>query len=114
MWNLSSMRLGNKSTRTEQKGKFKKTLLFLKRIVFELIRNIMHQMKSLRDSFIPPQRAIHTLHYPGYVKRLQKERRIQAKRKNLHEKICMKTMPQPINIKMFNKNIEIFNCVSIK
>ena len=30
---------------------------FLKRINFELIRNIMHQMKSLRDSFIPPERA---------------------------------------------------------
>ena len=62
----------------------------MKRKNFEQIRNIMHQTKSLRDSFIPPQRAIETLHYTGYVIRLQKERRIQAKRKknarkNLHE-----------------------------
>ena len=63
-------------------------------------------MKSLRDSFIPPQSAIETFHYPVYVIQLQKERPIQAKRKNLHEKICTKTMSQPINIELFNKNIE--------
>ena len=60
----------------------------------------------MRDSFIPPQRAIDTFHYPGFVIRLQKERRTQAKRKNLHEKICTKTMSQPINITLFNKNNE--------
>ena len=35
-------------------AKFKKTLLILKGTNFKLIRNIMHQMKSLRGSFIPP------------------------------------------------------------
>ena len=43
-----------------KRAKFNKPLLFLKRINFELIRNIMHQMISLSDSFIPPQRAIET------------------------------------------------------
>ena len=66
----------------------------------------MHQMKSLRDYFTPQQRVSETFHYPGYVIRLQKERQIQAKKKNLHEKVCTKTMSQPINIKLFNKNIE--------
>ena len=72
------------------KGQYLIKHCFLKRINFELIRNIMHQVKSLRDSFIPPQRTIETFQYPRYVIRLQKERRIQAKRKNLHEKICTK------------------------
>ena len=69
-----------------KKVKSKENIAFLKLKKFELIRNIMHQMKSLRDSFISPQRAIETLHCPGYVIRLQKERRMQAKRKKLHEK----------------------------
>ena len=64
------------STRNEQKRqKFKKTLLFLKkRSKFELIRNITHQFKSLRESFIPQQRAPEAFHYPAFVIRLQKER----------------------------------------
>ena len=62
-------------------------------------------MKSLIDSFIPPPRTNETFHYPGYVIRLQKERRIQAKRKtiarkNLHENDV------PDNIKLLIKNIE--------
>ena len=44
----------------------------------------MHQIKTLKDSFIPPERWI-PCHYPGYFKRLQKERQLQVK-----EKICMK------------------------
>ena len=39
-----------------KREQFIKTLLFFlkkKRIIFELIRNITHQMKSLRESFIP-------------------------------------------------------------
>ena len=54
-------------------------------------------MKSLRESFIPQWRATEAFYYPGYVIRLQKEQQIQAKTKNLHEKLCTKTMsPQPI------------------
>ena len=93
------MRLGNKSARNGQKRqKFIKTLLFFrKRIKLELIRNITNQMKSLRESFIPQLRATEVFHYPGYVKQLQKERRRQAKTKNLHKKLCTKTMsPQSI------------------
>ena len=68
------MRLGNKSARNKQKRqKFIKILLFFKRIEFELIRNITHQMKSLRESFIPQYRATEAFHHPGYVIRLQKE-----------------------------------------
>ena len=62
-------------------------------------------MNSLRDSFISPQREIEAFHYPGYLIRLQKERQ-GAKVENWHEKICTKTMSQPINIKLFIKNIE--------
>ena len=49
------MRLSNKSTGNEQeRQKFIQNTAFLKkRIKFELIRNITHQMKSLRESFIP-------------------------------------------------------------
>ena len=65
-------------------------------------------MKSLRNSFITPQRATELFHYSGDVIRLHKERRIHAKRKKLHEKIkiCTKRMSQPIKIKLFIKNIE--------
>ena len=79
------MRLGKSRQEMSKKAKFNKTLRFLKRKNFELIRNIMHQMKSLRDYFRPPQRAIETPHWTGYVIRLQKERRIQAKSKKLHK-----------------------------
>ena len=78
-------------------AKFIKTFFLEKRIKFELIRNVTHQMKSLRESFIPQKRATEAFHYPGYVIRLQKERQIQAKTKNLHEELCTKTMsPQSI------------------
>ena len=64
-----------------------------------LIRNIRHQMKSWRENFIPKKRATEAFHYPGYVIRLQKERQIQAKTKNVHEKLYTKTMsPQLINL----------------
>ena len=44
IWDFSSMRLGNKLTRNEQKRqKFIKTLLFLKKKNY--IRNITHQKK---------------------------------------------------------------------
>ena len=68
-----------------------------KRIKFELIRNITHPMKSLIESRIPQERATEAFHYPGFVIRLQKVRQSQAKTKNLHEKLCTKTMsPQSI------------------
>ena len=59
------MTLGNKSARNVQKRqKFIKTLLFLiKRTKFELIRNITHQMKSLRESFIPQNGATEDISY---------------------------------------------------
>ena len=41
-------------------------------------------MKSLRESFIPQARATAAFHHPKYAIRLQKERLIQAKTKNLH------------------------------
>ena len=58
-------------------------------------------MKSLRDSFIPPERAIDTSPYPGYVI-LQKERQIQPK------KIERKRCPSQLNVKLFTKNINNF------
>ena len=57
---------------------------FLKRISFELIGNNMRQMKSMRDSFIPLQRAIEIFSYLAYVIRRQKGQQIQAKTKKLH------------------------------
>ena len=71
---ITSMQIGNKPTRNEQKGNDGENIACLKRNNFELIRNVMHQLKSLRDYFIPQRREIDTSHYPGYVKRLQKER----------------------------------------
>ena len=56
---------------------------------FKLLRNIMHQTKSLRDSFIPPQGAIETFHYPGYVilciKNDEYRQKGKSCTKNLHE-----------------------------
>ena len=49
-------------------------------------------MQSWREKFIPQERATEAFHYPGYVKRLQKERQIQAKTKKLHENSCTKTI----------------------
>ena len=44
-------------------------------------------------------------HYPGYVIRLHKERQIQAEGKNLHEKLCTKTIsPNQLNIELNTKN----------
>ena len=86
------------STRNEQKRQsLLKYCFFQKRIKFELIRNITHQMKSLRESFTPQERTTEAFYYPGYVIRLQQKRQIEAKTKNLHENICTKTMsPQSI------------------
>ena len=42
-----------------------------------MIRNITHQIKSLKESFIPQWRATEAFYYPGYVIRLQKEQQIQ-------------------------------------
>ena len=52
--------------------------------------------------FLPQPSAIDSFYYPGYVKRLQKERQKQAKekkiaQKDLCEKITTKTMSQSIN-----------------
>ena len=71
------MRLGNKLTRNEQKGQslLKHCIFFKKkRIEFELIKNITHQMKSLGESFTPQQGVTEAFHYTGYVTRLQKKR----------------------------------------
>ena len=89
IWDFSSMQIGNKSIINKQKGQsIMKTLLFLKRINFKLIRYIMHQMKSLKDSFITPSRALEIFHYPGYVIRLQKRMTNTGKKeKELHAKI---------------------------
>ena len=74
-----------------------------------MIRNIMHQMKSLRDSFLFAERTIEIFHYPGYVIRQQKERQKKGEkeksaRKNLNEKICTRTMSQLLNIRLPTKN----------
>ena len=62
-------------------------------------------MKSLRESSIPQYRVTEAFHYPGYVIRIQKERQIRAKTKNLHEKLCTKTMsPNQLNFKLITKS----------
>ena len=89
------MQFGNKSARNEQIGKRLLKYCFFKkkkRIKFELIRNSTHQINSLRESFIPQLRAIEAFYCPEYVIRLHKEQKVQAKTKNLREKICTKTM----------------------
>ena len=78
-------------------------------IKFELIRNITHQIKSMRESLIPQQRATETLHYPVYVIGLQKGRQIQAKfaQKIMHEN----DIPQSIKvITKNNKNLCLHFC----
>ena len=53
IWDFSSMRLGNKWARKEQKGQSLVIhCFFKKRIKLELTRNIAHQKKSMRESFI--------------------------------------------------------------
>ena len=47
----------------------------------------MKQMKSLRNYFMLPWRAIESFHFTGYVILSQKERQIQAKRKKIARKI---------------------------
>ena len=53
------MRLDDKSPWKEQKGKVSKNVA-IKKINVKLIENIMFQVKSLRDSFIPPKKLIET------------------------------------------------------
>ena len=52
------MRLDNMSTREEEKSEFKKEMLPFsfseKKLNVKLIKNIMYQKKSLRDSFTTP------------------------------------------------------------
>ena len=61
-------------------SKFNKTLLSLKRINVKLIKTLC--INEISESFFLPQpSAIDSFHYPGYVKRLQKERQKQAKEK---------------------------------
>ena len=91
-----------------KRAKINKTLFF-ERIDFKLIRNFMHQVKSARDSIIPLKRAIEIFRYPEYIIRLQKERQIPEKMKNLHKKNCTKNFarnwcPSQLNIKLFTKN----------
>ena len=69
----------------------------------------MHQMKSLRDTFIPPQRAVDTFHYLGYVIRLQKKRRIQTKGKNCTQKFARKRCPSQLTLSCSLKTLKIFN-----
>ena len=89
------MRLGNS-------GKsLLKLAFFKKRIKFELIRNIRHQMKSLRESFITSERANEAFHKPGYAIRLQKERQIHANNEKFARKRCP---PYQFNIKLIIKN----------
>ena len=60
------MRRGNKSTRNEQKFKVLQNVIFLlKRIIVKLMRSILHEMKSLKDYFIPSEGATETFRYPG-------------------------------------------------
>ena len=75
----------NNSTRKEQKGKVEENVaIFWKKINAKLLNNIMYQLKSLRDTFIPPMKE--AFHFQEYVIRLQKEGQIQAKNiQKLHE-----------------------------
>ena len=100
------MRLGNKSTRNEQKGQsLLKHRFFKKRVKFELIRNITHQMISLKESLTPLERATEAFNYPGYVIGLQKEQQIPAKTKNFMKNNARKRCPpNQLNIKVIKKN----------
>ena len=53
-------------------------------------------MKSLRESFIPQNRATEAVHYPGYVIRLQKERQIHARSKPKYTLGNGGTPPPPV------------------
>ena len=112
------MRLGNKSTRNEQKGnKFNKTLLFFKkRIKFELIRNITHQMKSWREReresilYLDRERLrpfiIQDMSY-GYKKNSKYRQQRKIRTKNYARKRCP---PNQLKIEMiikYNKNLRL-------
>ena len=97
------MRLGNKSTRFEQRGKVLKNVAFFKRNKVKLIRHNMLRRNSLRISIIPPQRAIENFHCPGYVIRLQKNNKNKQREENLQEKFARKRCPSQLNIKVFTK-----------
>ena len=74
-----------------------KHCFFKKRINIKLIRNNRHQMKSLRESFLPQYRATEAFHYPENVIRLQKK----TDKHRQKQKICAKVMHEndvpPIN-----------------
>ena len=80
-----------------ERGKVYKNIAFFfkKGIKFVLIRNITHQMKSLRESFIPQKRTIEASNNPGYEIRLKQN---DNYRQNLHEKLCTKTV-SPLSVK---------------
>ena len=98
IWDFSSMRLGNKSTRKEQKGQrllkdcfFKKELNsnWLKKHYAsnEIIERVSYT--SIESNWGPSLSRI--------CETTTKKRRVQAKTENLHEKLCRKTMsPQSI------------------
>ena len=91
IWDFSSMRLGKCWLEMSKSGRSLLKHCFFKKVLnmngLETLRNKW----NLREFFILQERRIEVFHYPGYVIRLQKERQIQAKTKNLHQNWCTKT-----------------------
>ena len=72
-------------------------------------------MNSWIDSFIPQLKAIEAFQYPGHVMQLQKEQQIQAKRINLHEKICAKNLHEnDASSKLFTNSLKISDYIFCK
>ena len=98
IWDFSSMRLGNKSTRNEQKWQkfFETSLFFFKKKVLnsnwlETLRIKLNHWESLSYHNIERQR-------PFIIQDMSYDYKKNDKhRQNLHEKLCTKTMsPQSI------------------
>ena len=87
------MRLGNKLARNEHKRqKFIKTLFFLKKNNFELIRNITHKMKSLKNLLYLNRDRLRLFIIQDMSYDYKKNDKYRQK-----QKICTKTMsPQSI------------------
>ena len=71
---------------------------FKKRINVKLIRNIMHQLKPLRDYFNPRKERSRSFSIPEKSLDYKNNDENRFARKNLHEKKWNETMSQPIKL----------------
>ena len=104
MWDFSSTRLGNKSSRNEQKRqKFIGILLFIKKVLNSNLLETLRIEGNHWESLLYPYRERLR---PFIIQDMSYDYKKNEKyRQNLQEKSCTKTMsPQSLNIKVITKN----------